>query len=162
MPIVSREITDLTGHGERFRMRCQYVFDDDRVVDRYAGHVNSPAEADQLLIDLEPQVLAAEQARDSEEAERNDRDITARGQASLRQIARQYLRRAMEEPDPFISLKKLQRVNTFFTAQGWSQAQIKSRLDLTDTQWSKMVSKFIYLTSKEQILIDHQAVLRGE
>lgn len=161
MPIVDRTST-FTRHRARFRYRYKYTFNDGRIVEKGPCTVNTQAEGDALMPTLEPGVLLNEQGRDAEDAERNDRGIVARGEAQPRQIARQYLHRAMVEDDPLVALNKFKQAEAFFSRKGWNPPQIRSQMGLTTEQWSKMTTRSAFLRSHEATLVAYRNILADD
>jgi len=109
-----------------------------------------------------PNVEGSISGLDAEKAEHNDSDIVATGEASMQQVARQYLKRAMREDDPIIAFSKLDKFNTFRNNQGWTAAQVKAQLNLNDDQWNKITTRYSYLLASQQVLIDYQTVVSGD
>jgi hypothetical protein len=124
----------------------KYIFDDGREIIIGPLHVADQASADQKLIDLEPDVLISAQEADAQLAVDNDSVIDQSGEASNKQVARQYLKIAMSETDLYRAYQKLKKANDFIDVQGWSNAQVKSNLSITDDQWSAIVARYQYLS----------------
>lgn len=162
MTITNRQIINSTQQGERLRVSLQYDFSSGLPAILNGIYVSDQSEADQKLIDVEPTVLIKRQESDAEAAEEGGDNIEATGEAGLNQIARQYLKRAMNEVDPYISLIKLKRANNKFTELGWTNGQIKSELGLTDNQWNLIKARYQYLGGVEAILIAYQDVINSE
>jgi len=162
VPIVSKQIISSSQQGSRLRVRLMYVFSDGREVTLSGIYVNDQDAADQKLIDLESIVLFKTQELDAEKSEDQDSAIVDTGEASQKQIAKQYLIRAMQEKDPFISLNKLTKVLNFITNQGWTPTQIKTALNLTNDEWDKITTRYNYLKSVEAALINYQDIINSE
>lgn len=163
MPIIDRQITHSSAHSGRLRIRCTYFFSDGRESTLGPMYVANQLAADTKLIALEPEVLASIQNQDAEDSERNDLAIEdSAGESTLKQRAIQYLKRAMSEDDPFIAFSKLDRFNTFRTNQGWTVAQVKAQLNLTDDQWNKIITRYSYLQANEQALINYNLIVDGD
>lgn len=162
MPIVKSEYTT-TEHRDGLRARYVCTLTD--------GHVSEPSPsgglADEAAVltkqaEVEAEVIESAQERDAVKTEYEDGDISDSGEASQVQVARQYLRRAMGEEDPLLALRKLEKVQSFFAAEGWTPAQIRTRLNITSRQWTEITTRLSYLKANEQVLIDYKAVLAGD
>lgn len=161
MPIISRTHTT-TKHRAGLRARFEYTFSDRVATRGPCSGLKSDEEVLAKRAEFESEVLAVAQENDATKAEREGGTIKDSGEATKAQVARQYVRKAMDETDPFIALGKLKKAQAFFSGQGWSPAQIRTRLGLTSEQWGKITTRLNYLKSNEQVLIDYQAVLAGD
>lgn len=162
MAIISKIISEITPHLDRFRVRLKYTFTDGRIINIGPFFVQSQNDAEQVLIDRESNVLSSMQDTDAESAVDNDLDINQSGEASNKQVARQYLKRAMQNEDPNIAYLKLKKAQDYFILQGWSDAQIKSNLNITDIQWSTIVIRYQYLCNNLTAMQDFQDVLSSD
>ena len=164
MPVVNTEIVNFTLHRGGNRAVAEYTF--------ASGHTerkrisNAGIDEAAALVKATNIVSGAEDSvanLDAEKAEYNNLPIEdPAGESTLQQRARQYLKRAMAEDNPIIAFSKLDRFNTFRTNQGWTVAQVKAQLNLTDPQWAAISARYGYLDVNKLTLINYQAVVDGD
>jgi hypothetical protein len=162
MSIVDSQISDISQHGDGFRARFRYELSDGRVVEIGLINVSSELEAGQKLVEKEQEVLASIQLSDAETAVYLDSDIQSSGQASAKQVARQYLKDAMMTEDPYSAHKKLKKADNYIDGRGWTASQIKTNLNMSDDQWSAIVTRYQYLSSNESALDAYELIRQSD
>lgn len=159
MGITSRSYDPLEPHAGEFRIRLKYTFDDGRVFKYGPFHVVNEAEAEVRLLAQEPIMLADVQAQDAATVADADGTITGTtGQATEEQVAWDYLKKAMRTEDPYHAYRKLKKAQDHFTAKGWSAAQIKANLGITNAQWSVIVTRWQYLNGDTATLQAYESI----
>jgi len=144
-----------THHRKRIRVRAEFTFDDGSKVRTGPDVLESESEIEAHLDSKEPRLVEKKANREAEEDVRQDRQAKAKN-------VKEFLRSAMEEKDPAIALRQINKAQAFFADNGWTPAQIKSRLNISDDQWSGIIARRNHLNSNAQTLIDYQAVLAGD
>jgi len=120
-----------------------------------------------LLINLPSEVEESEQLKDAEEASETDEEIIAVKQATIKQVALAYLRKAYSLSDPYQAYLKFDRFNNYRLAQGWTVNQVVSGLTevgLTQDEWDLMFARYQYLSEAGRVtaMVAYQAVLDGD
>ena len=82
----------------------------------------------------------------------DDSEIGISGNATLKQVARAWLKSAMQEEDPYESHRKLRKFIEFKNTLGWTLAQVKNHLELTDEQYDLISNRYSYLHPSEATL----------
>lgn len=162
MPIVKSEHTT-TNHRDGLGARFQYTFDDGAKTER--GPRRGFADENEVIAkrtELEASVIRRKRQKDVRKIILKDGAIRDSGEATKAQVAMEYIDRAMGEEDPLIALIKLDKAQAFFTAEGWTPARIRARLEITTERWSEITTRLTYLKANEQTLIDYKAVLAGD
>ena len=161
MPISSSSKT-ISGHGSRFRARFSYVFADGVVLTTGPHNVESDAAADALMLANEPKVEAHKSAMEAEATVANDGTIEDKNDATREHIARDYLKKGMREKDPYHAYFKLKKPIEWLQAQGWSPAQIKLRLLITDEQWDAINARYAYLQLDPQTMQGYESIREND
>ena len=168
MPIISSEVVDGPNiqADESRRGTIEFTFDDGRIIRRNIRAKDALSWAN-LLIDLPAEVEAKAQIDDAEEASETDNEITTVKQASIKQVALAYLRKAYSLGDPYLAYLKFARFNDYRLAQGWTLAQVVSGLTevgLTQEEWGLMLARYQYLSEAGRVtaMVAYQSVLDGD
>jgi hypothetical protein len=163
MPIILQEIVEVLPHTGKFRGRFKYTFDDGReVFRRHINLDNDTTAATTAMGDLADSAFKEIERIDLNEAIEQDLPIAAYKEASLLKVARQYIKKAMAEDDPYVSYLKLKKANDYIIAQGWTNAQVKSQLNLTEAQWSAIKDRYLYLSGNSANLVSHDTIKAGD
>lgn len=168
MGIVNSEVVsgpDIQADGSR-RGTIEFVFDDGRVVTRHIRSPDATAWANKL-IDLPAEVELKMQMDDAEEASDQDVEITAVKQASIKQVALAYLRKAYSLTDPYQAYLKFDRFNNYRLSQGWTVNQVVTGLaevGLTQEEWDLMLARYQYVSEPGRVttMVAYQSVLDGD
>ena len=88
-------------------------------------------------------------------------------QATDREVAVAYLRRAYSFGHPYKAYIWFERFDTFRQANGWSAGQVATALiaeGLTQDEWDNMLARYLYLREPGRVtaMISFQAVLDGD
>ena len=143
--------SQLSAHGSGFRARFVITLADGREIHRGPVPVADQAAADARAITLEADVILSIIERDTEEAVDADNEIVVHRSATAKQVARQFLKRAFLTTDPIKSYLRLKKFNDYRIAQGWTVAQTKAQLNISDAQWSRLVAKWTYLSDATRL-----------
>jgi hypothetical protein len=163
MAVVSKEIVEVVAYESWFRGRFKYTFSDGRVVfKRHINMANDTTEPAIQLDNLEASAVAEISRVDSTEAVFNDEPIVVYKEATAKQIAKEYLRNAMREEDSALAYKKLKKADDYITANGWTPAQVKAQLGLTDKQWTAVKDRFQYLSTSAVDLNSYETIHDGD
>ena len=162
MPIIDRRIYRSTPHSGRLKVKFRYTFTDDHIEQAGPLFVADQAAAEAKLLSTEAHILKRVQDRHARNAVDNDRDVAVSGEASLKQVAKQYLIAFMQEQDRVIALRHIKKIMQFITVQGWTAAQVKGQLNITDEQWTRIVARRDYLLANEQLIADSANLESGD
>jgi len=160
MPIVNTEILNFTLHAGGNRAHVKYTFASGLVRQRPLRNAGiDKASALTFAQSLIPEAEERQQERDAENAYHSDQLIeTDAGESTMQQRAIAYLENAMREDDSIIAYHKLKRFNDFRTNQGWTVAQIKAQLNITDNQWDTMTTRYTLLDSNSANITAFEAL----
>jgi hypothetical protein len=170
MPIVKIYLNEgdptIQAHGE-YRGVLNAEFDDGRIITKHLSAPDEDAWSAKIL-QIENSVELEVQRADAEEAAENDVEILSPyRQASLKQMAVAYLRKAQLEPDPYLAYLKFSRFNDWRTREGYTLAQVESALaseGLTSEEWQNMRDRYTYLSNPARVtaMQTYQDILAGD
>ena len=170
MPVQSVDVRDgdptVQVTGEH-RGTVTVTFTDGRVVDRSIRAPDADAWADKIA-NISALVQTQQSEADANDAVENDIEIlNPHKEASLKQMAVAYLRRAQENPDPYQAYLKFSRFNDYRVNQGWNLNQVQAALvaeGLTEEEWTDMRDRYQYLSNAGRVtaMEAFQAVLAGD
>lgn len=170
MPIVNSFLhpgdPTIQANGE-YRGTVNFEFDDGRIVQRYVKASDEDTWSAKLLA---LQALTESDVSNSDANEAADMDVEVLQpykQASVKQMALAYLRKAMEEGDPYRAYLKLNRFNEWRTREGHSLNQVVKALEsvgLEEDEWADMKARFQYLSNAGRVntMQSYQSVLAGD
>lgn len=151
-----------TNHIDGIRARFEITLTDGRTIQYGPRHYVDSIAASADISQIESEVESFISDTDAEEAETDNVGIQAHNTASLITVARQYIKRSMAEEDPYTAYARLKTFLDYKTAQGWTNAQVKSNLSLTDAQWDLIANRWTYLNTNSTTLLDYETVRDGD
>ena len=170
MPVQSVDVRDgdptIQADGQH-RGLVVVTFTDGRIVERFVNAADADEWADKIA-NISARVQEEQSQQDAEEAVENDEEILADyKEATRNQQAVAYLRRAMEQGDPYIAYLKFSRFNDYRLSQGWNLNQVEAALaseGLTSEEWQDMRDRFQYLSNAARVtaMEAYQSVLAGD
>lgn len=149
MSVVSTEVQglDLPQTDGSYKGAVIATLDDGQVITVQVRAPNITIKDEQVAAaSIEAQARAERDNADA--AVDPSRDPDANGQASKKQVAVAYLRRAYAEEDAYEAWRKFSRFNNFRNAEGLSLAQVQAHLadaGLTSEEWTLMRNEYQYL-----------------
>lgn len=155
MPIVEVEVIDgpnIQVDGQH-RGTVEFIFDDGRVVQRSIRAADANSWANRLA-DLPQDVNESEQLKDANEAVESDEEVADYKQATAKQLAVAYLRKAVSQEDPYIAYLKFSRFNDYRINQGWSLQQVRTALmgvGLSEDEWNQMLAAYTWLSNAARV-----------
>ena len=168
MPIISSEVVDGPNiqADESRRGTIVFTLDDGRIIRRTVRAPDATVWAN-LLINLPAEVEEKVQIDDAEDASEIDSEITAVNQATIKQVALAFLRKAFGLTDPYQAYLKFDRFNNYRLSQGWTVVQVVSGLTeagLTQDEWDFTLARYQYLSEAGRVtaMVAYQAVLDGD
>jgi len=155
-------ILNFTRHVGGNRAIAQFTLDSSELVDKRISNAGADeAAALTKAISMISDVDLSIQQRDAERAEAENTDIADSGTATKKQVAIQYIKSFVEERNSIISLKKIRKIVSFITNEGWSAAQVKAQLNITDAQWTVITTKRDYLLANQDAIDTFEIVQNG-
>lgn len=158
MALVSSETIETTQHRSGARARYRYTFDNGRVVNLGPCFLQSLDDVESIRISLESKALSIAKRKDAEPILRSDSSVSAIGEATKRDVARQFLEKAMKETDTSKAYLKLKRFNEFRVSEGYTVAQVKAALNITDSQWDKIIARWTHLNGNSSAIEAYIAI----
>jgi hypothetical protein len=155
MPITDTNVIDgpeVQADGQH-RGTMEFIFDDGRRVERQVRRPDAITWANAIL-DMPAMVEKEIQEQDAEEAVGSDVEVAAYKQASMQQLAIQYLRRAHSQDDPYVAFLQFSRFNTWRIAQGYNVNQVAAALasvGLTDEEWTLMLDAYQWVSNPARV-----------
>lgn len=151
----------------QYRGTVNFVFDDGRTV---ARNLRAPDEDawSALLLNIDDEVEAKQQAQDAEEAAETDVEVlNPYKQSSVKQMALAYLRNAMSKQDPYVAFLKFSKFNDWRVREGYNLNQVQTALmaeGLTEEDWQDMRDRYSYLSNAGRVsaMQAYQAVVAGD
>jgi len=137
--VVNSQIYSVSRRATGFKVRFMFTLDDGRK--ETAGPFNIPTivAAEAMMTGMVSYIESHVEEMDAGETVSNDSPISSKADA------KQYLRQAMSEEDIIVAYKMLKKANDHITSKGWTNAQVKAQLNLTDDQWTAIVERYQYL-----------------
>jgi len=154
-------IHSLTNHLPHVRVKYKTTLDDGRsIVSASIRSANATAAAAYIPT---IQAILVSQMEDIDADEVIDvlGTVGSNKTASAKKVAKRYLKRAMQS-NSLEAYEKLNAFNDYRIAQGWTPAQVKAQLNLTNAQFNDIISRFTYLNSNSTKLDDYKVVIDGD
>lgn len=168
MPITNTDVVDGPGvqaSGEH-RGVLEFTFSDGRVIRRTVSAPDAAAWSN-LIVDMSAEVEAQVALSDAQEGISPDQEIAANKEASIKQRALEYLRKAYSTGDPYVAFLLFDRFNNYRLAQGWSLNQVHQQLadaGLSEEEWDNMLERYQYLSNTGRVtaMQAYQDVVAGD
>ena len=157
MALISSELAEYSRHKGRNRARYRFTFDN-QVIEIGPVFVGDEVEANAKLSELEPQAIEQAKKRDAGRLS----EIVDSGETSKVDVARMFLRQAMSEPEPYIAYRKLKRFNEFRISQGYTVAQVKNAMKITDKQWQKITARWRHFNQNAAAIEAYQNIVSDD
>lgn len=160
--LTSSETLSLSKHRNGARAHFRYVFDTGHEIILGPIFLDSAASATTKRAELEADAIRIAVRRDTSAATENFDDVSARGEATIQDVAKRYIWKAMADNISWSAYRKLKKFYDYALIQGWTPSQIKSQLGITDDEWQSISTRWQYLSTNSAALDAYRIIESGD
>ena len=154
-------IHSLTHHLPHVRVKYKTLLDDGRSIVGGTIRLADTTAANDYIPTAQAFLVSQIEDIDADELIDQLAIVGSNKTASAKKVAKRYLKRAMQS-NSLEAYEKLNAFNDYRVAQGWTPAQVRNQLNLTNAQFNAIISRFTYLNSNSTKLEDYQTVIDGD